>query len=48
MANIAMKMARKEPLGTPEEEGYIPQGRRLTVFANKRGGSKRAVEMLIG
>ena len=46
MANIAMKMARKEPLGTPEEEGYIPQGRRLTVFANKRG-SKRAVEMLL-
>ena len=46
MANIVKKMVRKEPLGSPEEEGYIPQGRRLTVFANKRG-SQRAVEMLL-
>ncbi len=46
MANIVKKMARKEALGLPEEEGYIPQGRRLTVFASKRG-SQRAVEMLL-
>ena len=46
MANIAKKMIKKEALGSPEEEGYIPQGRRLTVFSDKRG-SIRAVEMLL-
>ncbi len=46
MVNITKKIARKEPLGRPEEEGYIPQGRRLTVFSDKRG-SLRAVEMLL-
>ncbi len=33
-------------MGKPEVEGYLPQGKRLTVFSDKRG-SKRAVEMLI-
>jgi len=46
MAKIARKLAKGEELGAPEEEGYIPQGRRLTVFSDKRG-SKRAVEMLL-
>lgn len=46
MANIAKKLAKGEELGLPEEEGYIPQGKRLTVFSDKRG-SQRAVEMLL-
>lgn len=46
MANITRKLAKGEELGLPEEEGYIPQGRRLTVFTDKRG-SQRAVEMLL-
>lgn len=46
MAKITKKLAMGETLGRPEEEGYIPQGKRLTVFADKRG-SQRAVEMLI-
>lgn len=46
MANITKKLAKGEELGLPEEEGYIPQGKRLTVFSDKRG-SKRAVEMLL-
>lgn len=46
MANIVKKIAKGEELGLPEEEGYIPQGKRLTVFAEKRG-SQRAVEMLL-
>lgn len=46
MAKITKKIAMGETLGHPEEEGYIPQGKRLTVFADKRG-SQRAVEMLI-
>ena len=46
MSNIVKKLAKGEALGLPEEEGYIPQGKRLTVFSDKRG-SQRAVEMLI-
>jgi betaine reductase len=46
MANIVKKIVKGEELGLPEEEGYIPQGKRLTVFSDKRG-SQRAVEMLL-
>lgn len=46
MSNIVKKLAKGEALGLPEEEGYIPQGKRLTVFSDKRG-SQRAVELLI-
>lgn len=46
MANISKKLMKGEELGKPKEEGYIPQGKRLTVFADERG-SKRAVNMLL-
>lgn len=46
MANIVKKLVKGEEIGLPDEEGYIPQGKRLTVFSDKRG-SQRAVEMLI-
>ena len=46
MANLVMKLMAGEEIGSPEEEGYIAQGKRLTVFSDKRG-SKRAVDMLI-
>ena len=46
MASLVMKIAKGEELGLPHEEGYIPQGKRLTVFTEKRG-SQRAVEMLL-
>lgn len=46
MANLTKKIAKGEELGLPEEEGYIPQGKRLTVFTEKRG-SQRAVDMLL-
>lgn len=46
MANLALKLLMGEEIGLPEEEGYLPQGKRLTVFSEKRG-SKRATEMLI-
>lgn len=46
MAAIVKKLMSGEELGMPDEEGYIPQGKRLTVFSDKRG-SKRAVEMLL-
>jgi len=46
MANLTKKLAKGEEIGLPEEEGYIPQGKRLTIFSDKRG-SQRAVEMLL-
>lgn len=46
MAKIVKKLAKGESLGHPDEEGYIPQGRRQTLFSEKRG-SQRAVEMLL-
>jgi betaine reductase len=46
MADIAKKLIKGEELGLPEEEGYIAQGKRLTVFSDKRG-SQRAVDMLL-
>jgi glycine reductase complex component B subunit gamma len=46
MAGIVKKLLKGEELGLPDAEGYIPQGKRLTVFSEKRG-SQRAVEMLL-
>ena len=46
MAAIVKKLMSGEELGSPTEEGYIAQGKRLTVFAADRG-SKRAVDMLL-
>lgn len=46
MANVVKKMMKGEELGTPAEDNYIPQGKRLTVFSEDRG-SKRAVNMLL-
>lgn len=46
MAGIVNKIVKGIKLGFPEEEGYIPQGKRLTIFTDKRG-SQRAVEMLL-
>lgn len=46
MAKLALKLAKGETVGTPEEEGYIERGIRKNYFAEERG-SKRAVNMLI-
>lgn len=46
MAKLTTKLMKNEEIGLPEEEGYISQGKRLTVLSDKRG-SQRAVEMLI-
>lgn len=46
IASVVRKLAKGEELGTPKEEGYIPQGRRMTVISEDRG-SKRAVNMLL-
>lgn len=46
MAPLAIKLAKGEALGSPEEEGYFPRGIRKNYFAEKRG-SERAVDMLV-
>lgn len=46
IANLALKLANKEEIGTPAEESYMERGIRKNFFAKERG-SKRAVEMLV-
>lgn len=46
IAEFALKLARGEEIGFPEDEGYIPQGRRVNVFADKTG-AVRGVDMLL-
>lgn len=46
MVTMAKKLLHGETIGTPAEEGYIPQGIRRNVFREERG-SRRAVNMLI-
>lgn len=46
MAKLALKLANKEAIGTPAEEGYIARGIRKNIFRAERG-SKRAVDMLV-
>jgi glycine reductase len=46
MSNIVKKIIAGEELELPKEDGYIPQGKRKTVFVDKNG-SERAVDMLL-
>jgi len=46
MVPLALKLAKGEEIGSPEEENYMSRGIRKNYFAEKRG-SARAVEMLV-
>jgi glycine reductase len=46
MANLALKLLNKEPIGASIEEGYLPNGTRVNFFDKERG-SRRAVDMLL-
>jgi glycine reductase complex component B subunit gamma len=46
IAKLALKLANRESIGAPAEEGYLPRGIRKNVFKSERG-SKRAVNMLV-
>jgi len=46
MARILLKQLKGEPLGRPEDEGYIPRGIRVNFFAEKIG-AERALDMLV-
>lgn len=45
MARLALKLGRGEPLGTAEEDGFLPRGIRRDVM-HERTGAERAVAML--
>lgn len=46
MARLILKQLKGEPLGRPEEEGYIERGIRVNIFRDQIG-AERAVDMLI-
>lgn len=46
LAKLALKLAKGEAIGTPEEEGYHVRGIRKNYFAEKIG-AERAVDMLV-
>lgn len=46
MAALALKLAKGEEVGMPNEDNYIERGIRKNYFAAERG-SKRAVDMLV-
>jgi betaine reductase len=46
MVPLALKLAKGEEIGSPEEDNYMSRGIRKNYFAEKRG-SARAVDMLV-
>jgi betaine reductase len=46
MVPLALKIANKEEIGGPEEEGYLERGIRKNIFLEEDGGH-RAVEMMV-
>jgi glycine reductase len=46
MARLALKLYDREPLGTPQEEEYIPTGRRVH-FVAEQTAAQRALDMLV-
>lgn len=46
LSKLALKLAKKEEIGSPKEEGYHVRGMRKNYFSDKTGG-ERAVDMLI-
>jgi len=46
LSSLIKKMAEKQEILGPDEEGYLERGIRVNYFAEKRG-SERAIEMLV-
>ena len=46
LAPLAMKLAKGEKIGASCEDNYMPNGKRVNFFEDKRG-AERAVEMLV-
>lgn len=46
MASLATRLATGEPVGGPDEEGYLPRGLRSNVLVD-RTGAERAIDLLL-
>jgi glycine reductase complex component B subunit gamma len=46
MAGLGLKLARKEPLGPADKEGYLPTGVRR-LYVHEKIGAERAVDMVL-
>jgi glycine reductase complex component B subunit gamma len=46
VASLARRLAAGEPVGSAEEEGYLPRGARMNVLAD-RSGAVRAIDLLL-
>ena len=46
MAPLALKLVKGEKIGSSKEDNYMPNGKRVNFFEDKRG-AERAVEMLV-
>ena len=46
MAPLALKLVKGEKIGSSKEDNYMPNGKRVSFFEDKRG-AERAVEMLV-
>jgi betaine reductase len=46
VASLAIRLAAGEPVGGPEEEGYLPRGLRSNMLAD-RTGAARAIDLLL-
>lgn len=46
VASLASRLSAGEPVGGPEDEGYLPRGLRLNALV-ERTGAERAIELLL-
>ena len=46
IASLATRLAAGEPVGSPEDEGYLPRGLRTNVRSD-RTGAERAIDLLL-
>ena len=46
LGQFLIRLAHNETIGFPEDEGYLPQGYKVNVWAEETG-AKRAIEMLL-
>jgi glycine reductase len=46
MLELGIRLAKKEPIGPPQEEGYLPRGLKKNIWV-KQTAAERAVDMLL-
>ena len=46
IASLASRLAAGEPVGEPDDEGYLPRGLRVNALVD-RSGADRAIDLLL-